>query len=49
VSAPLRRDGDDLEIDALAVVDHRRLGMTWTPLGMVGRVSTLTVKGRLVR
>jgi polyisoprenoid-binding protein YceI len=49
VSATLRRRDEELEIEAIAVVDRRRLGMTWSPLGMVGKASTLIVKGRLVR
>jgi hypothetical protein len=29
VETTLRRDGDDLVLDATAVADHRQLGMTW--------------------
>ena len=42
-------DGDELEFDASALADHRRLGMTWSPLGMVRTPSKLIVRGRLVR
>jgi polyisoprenoid-binding protein YceI len=49
VDASLRRDGDELEIEAVAVADHRRLGMTWNVLGMIRTPTRLAVKGRLVR
>ena len=42
-------DGDELEFDASALADHRRLGMTWSPLGMVRTPSKVIVRGRLVR
>lgn len=40
-------DGE-LEVLASTTVDHRQLGMTWSPLGMVRTPSKLTVTGRLV-
>jgi polyisoprenoid-binding protein YceI len=49
VDATLREAGDELEIEAVARVDHRELGMTWSPLGIVRAPSTLIVRGRLVR
>jgi polyisoprenoid-binding protein YceI len=49
IDATLRRDGDELEVEAVAAADQQRLGMTWNPLGMVSTPSTLVVKGRLVR
>jgi polyisoprenoid-binding protein YceI len=49
VDATLRRDGDELEIDATIDADQRELGMTWSPLGMVRTPSRLIVHGRLVR
>jgi polyisoprenoid-binding protein YceI len=49
VDATLRRDGDELEVDATIDVDQRELGMTWSPLGMVRTPSKLIVHGRLVR
>jgi polyisoprenoid-binding protein YceI len=49
VDATLRRDGDELEVDATIDVDQRELGMTWSPLGMVRTPSRLIVHGRLVR
>ena len=45
----MRPDGDELEFDASALADHRRLGMTWSPLGMVRTPSRVIVRGRLVR
>jgi polyisoprenoid-binding protein YceI len=48
VVARLERVGDELEIEAVAVADHDRLGMTWNLLGMLHTPSTLIVKGRLV-
>lgn len=49
VDAAVRRAGDDeLEIEAVTSVDHRRLGMEWNVLGMIATPSTLTVRGRLV-
>jgi polyisoprenoid-binding protein YceI len=49
VDATLRRAGDDLEVEAVAVADHHQLGLTWNMMGMIRTPSTLIVKGRLVR
>ena len=49
VEATLRQVGDELEIEASTRVDHRELGMTWSPLGIMRAPSTLIVRGRLVR
>jgi polyisoprenoid-binding protein YceI len=49
VEATVTAAGDEYEIEAGALVDHRRLGMTWSPLGMVGDRSALTVRGHLIR
>ena len=49
VSAALRRVGDELEVEAVAVADHHQLGMTWNPMGTLGTPSNLIVRGRLVR
>jgi polyisoprenoid-binding protein YceI len=49
IDATLRQAGDDLEIEAVTVADHRQLGMTWNPMGVVRTPSKLIVKGRLVR
>jgi polyisoprenoid-binding protein YceI len=47
LDATLRRDGDAAEIEATTTVDHRALGMTHSPLGMLRPPTTLHVKGRL--
>jgi polyisoprenoid-binding protein YceI len=41
--------GDEFEIEARAKVDQRKLGMTWSPLGVLRPPAKLTVRGRLVR
>jgi polyisoprenoid-binding protein YceI len=52
---PLRIDAhlfpadDGFRIDAEAEADHRHLGMTWSPLGILRSPSRLIVQGRLVR
>lgn len=45
----LRPDGEELVVDATAVVDQRDLGMTHSPLGMVRTPSRLHVSARLHR
>jgi polyisoprenoid-binding protein YceI len=45
----VRRAGDELEVDMMTSVDHRRLGMTWNFLGMIRSPSKLVVRARLVR
>ena len=49
VDATLRRAGDELELEAVTIADHRRLGMTWDVLGTRRGPCKLIVKGRLVR
>jgi polyisoprenoid-binding protein YceI len=49
IDARLRRDGDELEIDAITLADQRQLGMTWSPLGILRSPSKLIVHGRLIR
>jgi polyisoprenoid-binding protein YceI len=49
VVATLVPDGEELEIEATAEVDQRRLGMTFRMLRMVGVPAKLAVRGRLVR
>ncbi|HEY5318021.1 MAG TPA: YceI family protein [Solirubrobacteraceae bacterium] len=49
LEAAMRENHDELEIDAVTAVDQRRLGMTASPLGMIRRPATLTVKARLHR
>jgi hypothetical protein len=39
----------ELEIEATTTVDHRLLGMTWSPLGMIRPPATLHVKARLIQ
>jgi hypothetical protein len=45
--APVRELDGELEAEATMLVDHRLLGMTWSPLGMLRSPSTLNVKARL--
>jgi polyisoprenoid-binding protein YceI len=49
VDARVTPVGEELEVEATALVDQRRLGMTWSPLGVVRAPSKLTVRGRLIR
>ena len=49
VDAVVREAGDELEIEATALVDQRELGMTWSPLRVISVPSRLTVRGRLDR
>jgi polyisoprenoid-binding protein YceI len=49
VDAALREIDGELEVEANALADHRTLGMTWSPLGMLRAPSKVTVRGRLVR
>jgi len=39
----------ELELEAVAHADHRALGMTWSPFGILRAPSRLMVRGRLVR
>jgi polyisoprenoid-binding protein YceI len=45
LDATLRGD----EVEAVTAVDQRRLGMTWSPLGMVRAPAKLVVRGRLTQ
>ena len=47
--ATLRRVGEELEVEATAEIDQRRLGMTYTVLGMIRTPARLAVRGRLVQ
>jgi polyisoprenoid-binding protein YceI len=47
LKAAVRELDGDLEVEATTQVDHRLLGMTWSPLGMIRSPSTLHVKARL--
>ena len=49
LTATVREIDGELEIDASTHADHRELGMTWSPLGILRAPSTLIVRGRLVR
>jgi polyisoprenoid-binding protein YceI len=49
VDVLVKRPGGGLELDAAATVDQRELGMTWSPLGMIGTPTVLTVHARLRR
>lgn len=47
--AALQPVDGELEVEAVTQVDHRELGMTWSPLGILRAPCTLIVRGRLVR
>jgi len=49
VDATITPVGGEFEIEATALIDHRELGMTWSPLGITRTPSKLIVRGRLVR
>ena len=49
LDATLRRAGDELEVEARTLADHREVGMSHSPLGMIRTRSELIIHGRLVR
>jgi polyisoprenoid-binding protein YceI len=49
LAATVREVDGELEIEAVTEADHRKLGMTWSPLGILRAPSKLIVRGRLVR
>jgi polyisoprenoid-binding protein YceI len=49
LDATVREVDGELEIEAITEADHRELGMTWSPLGILRAPSKLIVRGRLVR
>jgi polyisoprenoid-binding protein YceI len=49
LDATVREIDGELEIEAVAHADHRELGMTWSPLGILRAPSKLIVRGHLVR
>src|SRR4051794_18655082 len=49
LDATVREVDGELEIEAFTEADHRELGMTWSPLGILRAPSKLIVRGRLVR
>jgi polyisoprenoid-binding protein YceI len=48
VDAAVRAVDGELEVEASALADHRKLAMTWSPLGILRAPSKLIVRGRLV-
>jgi polyisoprenoid-binding protein YceI len=48
LDAFLREVDGEFEIDATTQADHRELGMTWSPLGIMRAPSTLIVRGGLL-
>jgi polyisoprenoid-binding protein YceI len=49
VDATITPVGDEFEIEASALADHRELGMLKSPMGIMRAPSKLIVRGRLVR
>lgn len=49
LDATVREVDGELMIEATTHADHRALGMTWSPLGILRAPSKLIVRGRLVR
>lgn len=47
--AEVKSAGDRLSVHAEVEVDHRELGMTWSPLGIMRAPSRLVVHGKLKR
>jgi polyisoprenoid-binding protein YceI len=45
----IQQTDDELDIEATTTVDQRKLGMTWSPLGMTRTPTTLTVHAHLRR
>jgi polyisoprenoid-binding protein YceI len=43
----MRQVDDRIEVDASTAVDQRRLGMTWSPLGIARTPTVVTVHARL--
>jgi polyisoprenoid-binding protein YceI len=48
LDAHVREVDGELEIEAATIVAHRELGMTWSPLRIIGPRSTLSVKAHLI-
>jgi polyisoprenoid-binding protein YceI len=46
--AVVRRIGTVVAVEATTPADHRQLGMTWSPLGMLRAPARLTVRAQLV-
>jgi polyisoprenoid-binding protein YceI len=47
LTSAIQQSDQQLDIEATTTVDQRRLGMTWSPLGMTRTPVTLTTRGRL--
>jgi hypothetical protein len=48
VDAHVREVDGEFEIEAATIVPHRELGMTWSPLRIIGSRSKLSVKAHLI-
>jgi polyisoprenoid-binding protein YceI len=48
VDATVTPADGEFEIEATALADHRELGMTWSPMGILRAPSKLIIRGRLV-
>ena len=48
LDAHVREVDGELEIEAATIVPHRELGMTWSPLRIIGPRSKLSVKAHLI-
>jgi hypothetical protein len=49
LDATVRQIDDEFEIEARTQAAHRRLAMLWGPLTIMRPISTLIVRGRLIR
>jgi polyisoprenoid-binding protein YceI len=49
LDAAVRLVDGELEVEAVTHADQRRLGMTWSPLGLVRAPTKLIVRARLIR
>jgi polyisoprenoid-binding protein YceI len=49
LEASTRREEGELLLDASTIADHRELGMTWNPLGMIRGQTRLLAHARLFR
>jgi polyisoprenoid-binding protein YceI len=49
LEATVRPVDDEIEIEAVAHIDHRRLGLTWNPLRLMRSPSKAIIRGRAVR
>lgn len=49
IVATVQPDDDEIEVEAVTVADHKRLGMTWNWMGSIRTPTTLIVTGRLAQ